>query len=85
MSRHLPLPALHWRRCQWAAESGSRIAKVQSELGDWALFAKCMSNDGLIALAIDDAGPALAGLANDLLLASYGSFRNGVEPDTPWV
>ena len=31
-----------------------------------------MSNDGLIALAIDDAGPALAGLANDLLLACYG-------------
>ena len=31
-----------------------------------------MSNDGLIALAIDDAGPALSGLANDLLLACYG-------------
>jgi exonuclease SbcC len=55
------------------AQVASRIAKVQSELGDWSLFAKCMSNDGLIALAIDDAGPALAGLANDLLLASYGS------------
>ena len=55
------------------AQVASRIAKVQSELGDWTLFAKCMSNDGLIALAIDDAGPALAGLANDLLLASYGS------------
>jgi exonuclease SbcC len=55
------------------AQVASRIAKVQSELGNWTLFAKCMSNDGLIALAIDDAGPALAGLANDLLLASYGS------------
>jgi len=55
------------------AKVASRIAKVQSELGNWTLFAKCMSNDGLIALAIDDAGPALAGLANDLLLASYGS------------
>jgi len=54
------------------AEVASRIAKVQSELGNWTLFVKCMSNDGLIALAIDDAGPALAGLANDLLLASYG-------------
>lgn len=31
-----------------------------------------MSNDGLIALAIDDAGPELSGLANDLLMASYG-------------
>jgi exonuclease SbcC len=55
------------------AQVASRIAKVQSEFGNWTLFAKCMSNDGLIALAIDDAGPALAGLANDLLLASYGS------------
>ena len=51
----------------------SRIAKVETELGNWNLFAKCMSNDGLIALAIDDAGPALSGLANDLLLACYGS------------
>jgi len=32
-----------------------------------------LSNDGLIALAIDDAGPTLAGFANDLLLACYGS------------
>ena len=50
----------------------SRIAKVEAELSNWNLFARCMSNDGLIALAIDDAGPALAGLANDLLLACYG-------------
>jgi exonuclease SbcC len=50
----------------------NRISRVEDELGNWNLFAKCMSNDGLIALAIDDAGPALSGLANDLLLASYG-------------
>ena len=51
----------------------TRIANVEDELGGWNLFATCMSNDGLIALAIDDAGPALAGLANDLLLACYGA------------
>lgn len=51
----------------------TRIAHVEAELGGWNLFARCMSNDGLIALAIDDAGPALSGLANDLLLACYGS------------
>ena len=50
----------------------ARIASVESSLGGWTLFARCMSNDGLIALAIDDAGPALSGLANDLLLACYG-------------
>jgi len=51
----------------------SRIDKIEAELGNWSLFAKCMSNDGLIALAIDDAGPTLSRLANDLLLACYGS------------
>ena len=50
-----------------------RITRVETELSNWNLFARCMSNDGLIALAIDDAGPALSGLANDLLLACYGS------------
>lgn len=54
------------------AEFVVRIARVEAELGSWNLFARCMSNDGLIALAIDDAGPALSGLANDLLLACYG-------------
>lgn len=47
-------------------------ARVEHALGDWTLFARCMSNDGLIALAIDDAGPELSALANGLLLASYG-------------
>jgi DNA repair protein SbcC/Rad50 len=50
----------------------ARRAHVENELANWTLFARCMSNDGLIALAIDDAGPALSALANDLLLACYG-------------
>jgi exonuclease SbcC len=50
----------------------ARCATVENELANWNLLARCMSNDGLIALAIDDAGPALSGLANDLLLAGYG-------------
>ena len=62
------LRALEGRR----THAASRIARVEAGLGAWNLFAKCMSNDGLIALAIDDAGPALSGLANDLLLACYG-------------
>jgi hypothetical protein len=45
---------------------------VEQELANWLLFARCMGNDGLIALAIDDAGPTLSGLVNDLLLACYG-------------
>ena len=54
-------------------ELDASIARVQSRLADWLLFARCMSHDGLIALAIEDAGPALSGLANDLLLACYGA------------
>jgi exonuclease SbcC len=50
----------------------ARVVTIETELGGWNLFARCMSNDGLIALAIDDAGPTLSGLANDLLLACYG-------------
>ncbi|WP_428422799.1 DNA repair protein [Methylibium sp.] len=51
----------------------ARRSRVEAELSNWNLFARCLSNDGLIALAIDDAGPALSGLANDLLLACHGS------------
>src|SRR5262245_10347080 len=49
-----------------------RIGAIEAALSAWALFARCVNNDGVIALAIDDSGPALAGLANDLLLACYG-------------
>ena len=60
--------ALAARRSQVDA----RRRHVENELGNWNLFARCMSNDGLIALVIDDAGPALSALANDLLLACCG-------------
>lgn len=49
-----------------------RVSRVEAQLGSWDLLVKCLGNDGLIALEIDDAGPVLAGLANDLLLACYG-------------
>ena len=50
-----------------------RAADVERELGVWSLLSKCLSNDGVIALDIDDVGPTLAALANDLLLACYGA------------
>ena len=33
---------------------------------------KALGNDGVIALCIDDAGPTLASLTNELLLGCYG-------------
>ncbi|MYM96455.1 DNA repair protein [Duganella vulcania] len=62
----------------------TRCSAIETELSTWTMFAKCMGNDGLIALMIDDAGPELSSLANDLLLACYGprftlSIRTQVE------
>lgn len=67
--------ALDHRMTQAAAQEAAvaaRAASAEAELGYWNLLAKALSNDGVIALEIDDAGPTLASLANDLLLASYG-------------
>lgn len=50
----------------------TKCAAIEGELSSWSMFAKCMGGDGLIALMIDDAGPELARLANDLLVACYG-------------
>lgn len=54
------------------AQLDARCTVIEQSLGAWMLFARCMSNDGLIALSIDDAGPTLSRLANDLLLACDG-------------
>lgn len=50
----------------------AQVAEIEQKLSYWVMFGKCMSNDGVIALAIDDAGPTLAAYTNDLLLACYG-------------
>jgi exonuclease SbcC len=55
-----------------AAGATEAVAALEGELAWWTLLAKALSNDGIIALCIDDAGPALASLTNDLLLTCYG-------------
>jgi exonuclease SbcC len=55
-----------------AAGAAEAVAALEGELSWWTLLAKALSNDGVIALCIDDAGPALASLTNDLLLTCYG-------------
>jgi exonuclease SbcC len=52
--------------------AGKSAARVDEELAAWSLLARCLGNDGVIALDIDDAGPTLSALANELLLACYG-------------
>ncbi|CAG2159768.1 SMC family ATPase [Cupriavidus numazuensis] len=53
-----------------AAEA--RAQALSDEIAQWKLLAKGLGNDGVIALSIDDAGPAITKIVNDLLLACYG-------------
>lgn len=67
--------ALHERLAAIETQAAAEVkaaARVEEELGAWSLLAKCLGNDGVIALDIDDAGPTLSALANELLLACYG-------------
>ncbi|WP_321794768.1 SMC family ATPase [Caballeronia sp. J97] len=50
----------------------SRADRLSDEIARWKLLAKGLGNDGVIALTIDDAGPALTHTVNELLLACYG-------------
>ncbi|CAM3373205.1 MULTISPECIES: AAA family ATPase [Cupriavidus] len=50
----------------------SRVQRLSDEIAQWKLLAKGLGNDGVIALSIDDAGPAITAMVNDLLLACYG-------------
>lgn len=70
--RWVAVQAQHVRARTEQAAGDARAGKVEAELSGWTLLAKCLSNDGVIALDIGDAGPTLVGLANDLLLACYG-------------
>lgn len=60
------------RLTQCLAGLDERVSRCEKESSVWTLLAKALSHDGVIALCIDDAGPALATLANDLLLSCYG-------------
>jgi exonuclease SbcC len=54
------------------AEVNGRIGMLGSERELWSIVQKAFSNDGIIALEIDDAGPHITGLANRLLESCYG-------------
>ncbi|HEX8948525.1 MAG TPA: hypothetical protein VF790_06160, partial [Dissulfurispiraceae bacterium] len=71
-----------------AAVAGKRLAAIDKELkktnadiAEWAFLERALGNDGLIALEIDDSGPAVAGITNDLIHACFGG-RFSVRIDT---
>lgn len=54
------------------AADAAKLSLIRSELTHWRTLAKALGRDGVVALCIDDAGPTLAGLTNELLLSCYG-------------
>ncbi len=55
-----------------ARQARDRVGHIEAKIAVWSLLAKALGNDGIVALSIDDAGPTLSALANDLLLGCYG-------------
>lgn len=71
-----------------AAGAGKRLKSVDAGIGrlnkdsaEWAFLEKALGNDGLIALEIDDAGPTVAGITNELIHTCFGG-RFSVRIDT---
>jgi len=50
-----------------------KISRVDSEISDWTYLRNACSKTGIQALEIDAAAPAISGLANDLLFATFGT------------
>lgn len=49
-----------------------RVNALSEEMAQWTLLAKALGTDGIIAMQIDDAGPAISLIANQLLQDCYG-------------
>lgn len=49
-----------------------RAERLDEEIVHYTVLSKALGRDGIVALCIDDAGPTLASIANDLLTACYG-------------
>lgn len=54
------------------ADDVRRAERLDVEIAHYTVLSKALGRDGIVALCIDDAGPTLASIANDLLTACYG-------------
>jgi exonuclease SbcC len=61
------------RQIEAAGDVSMRLSSVEMEIESFQLLSMALGKDGVIALSIDESGPALSKIANDLLLACYGS------------
>jgi exonuclease SbcC len=58
---------------------------LDAEIAQWTLLSQGLGPNGVIALSIDDAGPSLSSIANDLLESCYGhrfSLRIDTQTET---
>lgn len=49
-----------------------RADHVSNEMSQWTLLSRALGNDGIIAMSIDDAGPSISAICNQLLGDCYG-------------
>jgi exonuclease SbcC len=49
-----------------------RADRVSQEMSQWTLLSRALGNDGIIAMSIDDAGPSISAICNQLLTDCYG-------------
>ena len=52
------------------------VLEIEAEIAFWAMLTKAFSKDGIIALSIDDAGPTISALTNQILAACFGPRFN---------
>jgi exonuclease SbcC len=52
----------------------ARITFLNDEISQWAILEKAFGNDGIVALELDDAGPQISSIANELLKVFGGRF-----------
>jgi exonuclease SbcC len=67
--RHLAFSA---RRME-ADDLRARRTDLQADLVEWGVLAKALGRDGLQTIEIDEAGPTVSRLTNQLLESSYGA------------
>ena len=58
------------------------IAFLTQEISQWTILEKALGNEGIIALEISDAGPAISSSANDLLKGYDGRYSVRIDTQT---
>jgi exonuclease SbcC len=60
----------------------ARITFLNDEISQWATLEKAFGNDGIVALELDDAGPQISSIANELLKVFGGRFVVRIDTQT---